>query len=72
MASFQQLYVLRQTIIAGASLERVQRVHLHPLKFGNGYNTPILNGKFSTGQVFSKRIEITPQIDIRKFEDHMH
>ena len=27
----------------GADAARVQRVHLHPLKFGNGYNAPILN-----------------------------
>ena len=33
---------------SGASLERVQRVHLHPLKFGNGCNAPVLNGTLST------------------------
>ena len=26
----------------GADAERVQRVHLHPLKFGNGCNAPVL------------------------------
>ena len=34
--------------LAGTSLERVQRVHLHPLKFGNGCNAPVLNGTLST------------------------
>ena len=27
---------------AGASLERVERVHVHPLKIGNGCSAPVL------------------------------
>ena len=44
-------YKIKQTAIRylpGALLERVQRVHLHPLKFGNGCNAPVLNGTLST------------------------
>ena len=33
---------------SGASLVRVLRVHLHPLKFGKGCNAPVLRGIFNT------------------------
>ena len=34
--------IVEKYAIAGPSLERVPRVHGHPLKFGNGCRAPVL------------------------------
>ena len=67
MIRFDGSKIVYDTSKAGAAAERVQRVHLHPSKFGKGSNAPVLvNDCPLMGTLLSKKGKKASKIGVKK------